>query len=557
MAGERLIYLPLGGAGEIGMNAYVYGYGPAGAERYILVDLGVAFPDMDGTPGVDLILPDMAWLMDRADRLDGVFVTHAHEDHVGGVGILAAKLNAPIFTRSFTAAIARRKLEEHGHNPDQVQVCDAWPATVEAGPFKVGFLPVSHSIPQASALVIDSPAGRVVHTGDFKLDETPGLGEPFDPELWASVAEGGVRALVCDSTNVFSLQPGRSEAEVAPRLKEFVAAASGMVVATTFASNLSRVRALAEAGRANGRSVCLMGRAMRRMVQVAEETGVMKGFLPTIGPEDAGQVPRENLMLIVTGSQGERRAASAALSRGKYLGMQMQEGDTFLFSSKTIPGNEVGVARIWNAYSELGVEVSDDQGGLYHVSGHANRPDILEVHRILNPQVVIPMHGEHRHLQTHAKLAKAGGRVGIVAPNGSLVEVSGNNPRVVEYVETGRTYLDGAALVGALDGVIRERIKMAMNGHVAVAVVVDDEDAALDDAWVQMRGLPETGASDTPLGELVEDDVAALMGRAERKTVRSDEQLEDAVRRVVRKTVMDETGKKPEVTVLISRLVTE
>ncbi|MFT6273665.1 MAG: ribonuclease J, partial [Dinoroseobacter sp.] len=218
---------------------------------------------------------------------------------------------------------------------------------------------------------------------------------------------------------------------------------------------------------------------------------------------------------------------------------------------------EVGVARIWNAYSELGVEVSDDQGGLYHVSGHANRPDILEIHRILNPQVVIPMHGEHRHLRTHAKLAKAGGRVGIVAPNGSLVEVSGNNPRVVEYVDTGRTYLDGAALVGALDGVIRERIKMAMNGHVAVAVVVDDEDAALDDAWVQLRGLPEKGASGSSLGELVEDDVAALMGRAERKTVRSDEQLEDAVRRVVRKTVIDETGKKPEVTVLISRLVTD
>ncbi len=557
MSAERLVYLPLGGAGEIGMNAYVYGYGPEGAERYILVDLGVAFPDMDGTPGVDLILPDMAWLMDKADRLDGVFVTHAHEDHVGGVGLLAAKLNAPIYARSFTAAIARRKLEERGHNPDQVQVCEAWPSRVPAGPFTVSFLPVSHSIPQASGLVIDSPAGRVVHTGDFKLDRAPGLGEPFDPDLWAEVAEGGVRALICDSTNVFSAQPGRSESEVAPRLKDFVEAASGMVVATTFASNLSRVKALAEAGRAAGRSVCLMGRAMRRMVDVAQETGVMAGFPPTIGPEDATQVPRENLMLIVTGSQGERRAASAALSRGKYLGHEMQEGDTFLFSSKTIPGNEVGVARIWNAFSELGVDVSDDQGGLYHVSGHANRPDLLEVHRLLNPQIVIPMHGEHRHLREHAKLAKQNGRIGIVAPNGAMVEISGNDPRVVEYVETGRTYLDGAALVGALDGVIRDRIKMALNGHVAVAVIVDDEDEALDDAWVMVRGLPEVGASGADLQELIEDDVAALLGRADRKTVRSDEQLEDAVRRVIRKTVQDEVGKKPEVSVLISRLVTE
>lgn len=557
MSGERLIYLPLGGAGEIGMNAYVYGYGPEGAERYILVDLGVTFPDMDGSPGVDLILPDMAWLMDRADRLDGVFVTHAHEDHVGGVGILAAQLNAPIYARSFTAAIARRKLEERGHDPDMVQVCDAWPSTTDVGPFKVGFLPVSHSIPQASGMVIDTPAGRLVHTGDFKLDPTPGLGEPFDPELWASVAEGGVRALICDSTNVFSAQPGRSEAEVAPRLKDFISEASGMVVATTFASNLARVKALAEAGIAAGRSVCLLGRAMRRMVQTAEETSVMVGFPSTIGPEDATQVPRENLMLIVTGSQGERRAASAALSRGKYLGLEMQEGDTFLFSSKTIPGNEVGVARIWNAYSEMGVDVSDDQGGLYHVSGHANRPDLIAVHKLLNPQIVVPMHGEHRHLREHVKLAKAGGRTGIVAPNGAMVELSGNDPRVVEYVETGRVYLDGAALVGALDGVVRERIKMALNGHVAVAVIVDDEDEALDDAWVQVRGLPDTGSSGAPLQELVEDDIAALMGRADRKTVRSDEQLEDAVKRVARKTVMDEVGKKPEVTVLISRLVTE
>lgn len=557
MSSARLIYLALGGAGEIGMNAYVYGYGPEGAERFILVDLGVAFPDMDGTPGVDLILPDMSWLLERKDRLDGIFVTHAHEDHVGGVGHMAAKFDCPIYSRSFTAHIARRKIEEQGQNPDRVVTCEAWPAMTECGPFSVAFLPVPHSIPQASGMVIDSPAGRVVHSGDFKLDPNPGLGEGHDPALWASVAEGGVKALVCDSTNVFSTAEGRSEAELVDNLAEFVASAKGMVVATTFASNLARVRALAEAGRAAGRSVCLMGRAMRRMVAASVETGVMKDFPPSIGPEDATQVPRENLMLIVTGSQGERRAASASLSRGKYLGMEMKEGDTFLFSSKTIPGNEVGIARIWNAFSEMGVDVSDDQQGKYHVSGHANRPDLLEVHRLLDPQIVIPMHGEHRHLREHAKLAKQNGRIGVVAPNGSVVEISGNDPRVVEFVETGRSYLDGAAIVGALDGVVRDRIKLALNGHVAVAVIVDDEDEALDDAWVQCRGLPKTGSSGAVLQELIEDDVAGLLGRAARKTLRSDEQLEEAVRRTIRKTVMDEIGKKPEVSVLISRLITE
>ncbi len=557
MSGARLIYLALGGAGEIGMNAYVYGYGPEDAERYILVDLGVAFPDMDGTPGVDLILPDMSWLIERKDRLDGIFVTHAHEDHVGGIGHMAHQFDCPIYARSFTAHIAKRKMEERGQNTDRVITCEAWPEKTTCGPFEVAFLPVPHSIPQASGMVIDTPVGRVVHSGDFKLDTDPGMGEGHDPELWAQVAEGGVKALVCDSTNVFSNAPGRSEAELVDNLANFVAGASGMVVATTFASNLARVRALAQAGQSAGRSVCLMGRAMRRMVSAAIETGIMTDFPPSIGPEDATQVPRENLMLIVTGSQGERRAASASLSRGKYLGLTMKEGDTFLFSSKTIPGNEVGIARIWNAFSEMGVDVVDDQQGKYHVSGHANRPDLLEVHRMLDPQLVIPMHGEHRHLREHAKLAKEMGRQGIVAPNGSVVEISGNDPRVVDFIETGRSYVDGAAIVGALDGVVRDRIKLALNGHVAVAVIVDDEDDALDDAWVKCRGLPAKGSSGAVLQELIEDDVAALMGRSTRKTLRSDEQLEEAVRRVIRKTTMDETGKKPEVSVLISRLITE
>lgn len=235
----------------------------------------------------------------------------------------------------------------------------------------------------------------------------------------------------------------------------------------------------------------------------------------------------------------------------------MKDGDTFLFSSKAIPGNEVGISRIWNAFSELGVDVVDDQQGKYHVSGHANRPDLLEVHRMLDPQIVIPMHGEHRHLREHAKLANQAGRIGLVAPNGAVVEISGNDPRVVEFVDTGRSYLDGAAIVGALDGVVRDRIKLALNGHVAVAVIVDDEDEALDDAWVQCRGLPKTGSSGAVLHELIEDDIASLLGRANRATLRSDEQLEDAIRRAIRKTVSDEIGKKPEVSVLISRLITE
>jgi len=344
---ERLIYLPLGGAGEIGMNAYVYGYGAPGQERLIVVDLGVTFPDMDTTPGVDLILPDITWLRERRAQIEGIFITHAHEDHVGAIGHYWEQLGAPVYARPFTANIARRKMEEHGHPASVLNVVGPYPEMMACGPFKVAYLPISHSIPESSGMLIDCPDGRVLHSGDFKIDVTPGVGEPFDAALWADVSKDGVKALVCDSTNVFSDAPGRSESTIGPAITEMMKEASGMVVATTFASNIARLKTLAIAAR--------------------------------------------HVMLLVTGSQGERRAASAQLAQGNYLGIKLKEGDTFLFSSKTIPGNERGVIRIMNQLSELGVDVIDDASGKYHVSGHANKPDILALHDIVKPQTVIPM----------------------------------------------------------------------------------------------------------------------------------------------------------------------
>ncbi len=551
---NRLIYLPLGGAGEIGMNCYVYGYGPRDAERLIVVDLGVTFPDMDTTPGVDLILPDITWLEERRDRIEAVFITHGHEDHVGAVGHLWSRLRVPVYARAFTANLARRKLDEHGLSEDEVTVVGAWPDQVVAGPFTVGFVPVSHSIPETSSLVIDSPEGRILHTGDFKLDPSPIVGEPWDPDLFAEIGKSGVKALVCDSTNVFSPEAGRSESSIGLAIEELVLAHDGMVVATTFASNVARVKTLAEAGVRAGRSVCLLGRAMRRMVEAGVESGVLTNFPSTIAPENAADVPAENLMLIVTGSQGERRAASAQLARGKYMGLQMKEGDLFLFSSKTIPGNERGVIRIMNAYSEMGVDVVDDSAGRYHVSGHANRPDLQMIHKLVKPQMVIPMHGEHRHLREHVKLAEAAGITGVLAPNGTLVELQGNAPHVAEYVETGRTYYDGAAYVGALDGVIRDRLRMAMNGMIVVTLVIDEEGEVLGDPWCEVIGLAETGRSNAPLVDILEADLSQFLGRANDRTLSDDDKLEEAIKRTVRQSAQNEIGKKPEVTIVVSRL---
>ena len=554
MSSDRLIYLPLGGAGEIGMNAYVYGYGAPGQERLILVDLGVTFPDMDGTPGVDLIPPDIAWLRENRHRLEAIFITHAHEDHVGAVGHFHEALGAPIHARAFTANIARGKLAEYGIGEAAVKTASAWPATVTAGPFTVGFVPISHSIPETSGLVIDTPAGRVVHSGDFKLDAAPLVGEPWDPALWAEIARPGVLALACDSTNVFSTTPGRSESTLGPEIEALVAGSRGMVVATTFASNVARVRTLAEAGERAGRSICLLGRAMRRMIEASVETGVLKSFPKTVSPEEATQIPRENLMLIVTGSQGERRAATAQLARGKYNGIEMKEGDTFLFSSKTIPGNERGVIRIMNQFSEMGVDVVDDSGGKYHVSGHANRPDLELFHDLLKPRIVVPMHGEHRHLREHARMASGRGRQGILAVNGTMVQLSGNAPGPVEFIETGRTYLDGTVQIGALDGVVRDRIRMALNGLVVVTVILDEDDEVLGDPWCEIMGLPETGRSHAPLVDVLEEELGQWMARAGGKLLSDDDKLEEGLRRVARNTAQTEIGKKPEVSVVISRL---
>jgi len=487
MSQDRLIYLPLGGAGEVGMNCYVYGYGPRDKERLIIVDLGVTFPDMDGSPGVDLIIPDIAWLEARKERIDAVFITHGHEDHVGAVGHTFKQLGAPIYARAFTANIARRKLEEHGVAANALTVVAAWPEQVEVGPFKVAFLPISHSIPESSGLCIDTPAGRIIHTGDFKLDEMPLVGEPWDPILWAEIAKPGVKALICDSTNIFSMNSGRSESTLGDNITKLVASAKQMVIATTFASNVARVKTLADAGRRAGRSICLMGRAMNKMIEASLETGVLTDFPPVISPEDALDVPRGNLMLLVTGSQGERRAASAQLANGKYRGHKLKDGDLFLFSSKTIPGNERGVIKIVNQLSEIGVDVVDDDSGTYHVSGHANRPDLEVMHNLIKPQILIPMHGEHRHLRAHSKLGVEKGLASVVAVNGMVVNLSGNAPTIDEFVETGRTYIDGSVQVGSLDGVVRDRIRMALNGHIVITIIMDD-DGPLGDRLVT-RGV--------------------------------------------------------------------
>ena len=326
-------------------------------------------------------------------------------------------------------------------------------------------------------------------------------------------------------------------------------------MATTFGSNVARLKTLAEAGVKAGRSVCLLGRAMRRMIDASVDTGVLSDFPSLISPEDALQVPRENLLLLATGSQGERRAATAQLANGKYRGFSLQEGDLFIFSSKTIPGNEKGVSRIINQFSEMGVDVVEDETGLYHVSGHANRPDLKEMHKIIQPQFLIPMHGEHRHLREHSKLASENGLASIVCPNGNFLNLSSNEPEIFNKIEVGRVYLDGSSKVTSTDGIVRDRIRMAVNGLVVVSVLLDENDDLLGDPWCETKGLPIVTNSNAPLVDCLEEDLSQLIGRIEADVLLDNEQLEEVIRRGARHTCKSEIGKKPEVSVVISRLV--
>jgi ribonuclease J len=554
----ELVYAALGGAGEIGMNCYLYGLGSGGEGEWIVVDLGIGFGDMETAPGVELVLPDVSFLREQAGRVRALFLTHAHEDHVGAIPHLWSSIGAPIYARRFTAEVVRRKLDEMGMDTSLVREVEAG-EPVRAGAFEVSFMPITHSIPEASMLAIRTPEGTVVHSGDFKLDPDPQLGEPYDLAPLRRLGEQGVLALACDSTNVFMAGAAGSESEITANLRRIIAHAPGAVAATSFASNVARLRTLAKAATDVGRSVVVAGRAMRRMIEVAVETGQLSDFPSTVPEDRAGDIPAEHLFYLVTGSQGEARAALARIAAGSHPTVSLRAGDTVLFSSKTIPGNEAGIYRLYNRLSEQGIRVIDAEMERIHVSGHARRDDLQQVYEALRPRVAIPMHGEHRHLVEHAKWAETWGVPHpVVAPDGSVVRLTGNRPGVVDEIDTGRVYLDGIAHVGWLDGVIRDRLKLARQGHVIVSVVVDEEGELIADPEVRVVGGPREAAGwPAPLAEMIAESVDDAIEASPAKARRTDAGIEDLAAKAARRVAVKHWGKKPVVTAIVTRLEEE
>ena len=538
---NELLFVALGGSGEIGMNVNLYGT----AGKWLMVDCGVTFADAE-YPGVDIILPDLQFIEDRVDDLVGIVITHGHEDHIGALPYFAADLGVPIYCTAFAAGLIREKLEEEGI-ANQVKIKIVSPEKpIKVGPFGVTYVPVAHSIPEANALVIDTPHGRVFHTGDWKIDETPVLGNPATPEELTKIGDSGILAMVCDSTNVFNAEASGSEAEVLPGLIEAVTNAKGRVLITTFASNAARLATLAKVAEATGRQVCVAGRSLDRILRVAKAVGYLRDFPATVDFDAAMRLPKNELLVIATGGQGEARAALARVAEGTHP-IKFDRGDTVIFSSKQIPGNEVAIGRIMNRLAKDGVLTVTDRQAHVHVSGHPGRPELAAMYKYIRPQMLMPVHGEMRHLAEHARFAIQQGIPGAVTQvDGDIIRLAPGTPAKIGVAPVGRLVVDGDVILPSDGATINERRKLGLYGQISVAVALRKDGALLGSPEVRIQGIPVEEDRDPFLAEAAKAVAEAVRGGGKDRA-----KLREAVRLAVRRVATRWTGKKPIVDVLM------
>ncbi|MGV7033093.1 ribonuclease J [Methylobacterium symbioticum] len=543
---DELVFLPLGGVGEIGMNAALYGFGPEKGRKWIMIDCGMGFAGEEAMPGIDLMFPDLSFIEERRKDLLGIFITHAHEDHIGAISELWPRLKVPVYATRFAKNLLEaRRLGEPG--APKVELREVKPGKrVTVGPFELDFVPVSHSIPESNAVAIRTKAGLVLHTGDWKIDPNPVAGNVTEAAAFQALGDEGVLAIVCDSTNVVREGFSPSEAEVSQTLRKLIAEAPHRVAVTTFASNVARIRAVAEAAQACGREVIAVGRAMDRVIDVARECGYLDG-LPEFRRSDSWRnLPRERVVALLTGSQGEPRAALARVSRRDHPDIQLAGGDQVIFSSRAIPGNERDVGSIINDLIEQGVEVITDRTELVHVSGHPRRDEMVQMYAWTRPQTAIPVHGEALHLDEHARFARAQGVGNVVkARNGSLVRLAPGKPEVVEHVKAGRLFKDGNILIDDKDRAVPERRKLAQAGLVSVAIAIDEDGVVLGEPAVDIIGLPNRSRGGQALIDVVVDAVTDTLGGLSRGKLKDSEGVEKAVDRAIRTALNEAWGKKP------------
>jgi ribonuclease J len=542
---DELTFAPLGGVGEIGMNLSIYGLGNRHQRSWLAVDLGVSFGDEEHLPGIDLVMPDIRFLEKEKKNLVGLVLTHAHEDHFGAIIDLWPKLKCPIYATKFSAALFEAKCASERNPPViPVTVVESG-ARIDLGPFSVEFIPVAHSIPESHALAIHTAVGTVLHTGDWKIDPTPIIGKPTDERRLRELGDEGVLALIGDSTNAVREGRSPSETEVAATIAELMKASKGRVAVTTFASNVARLRAVADAAVVAGREVVVVGRAMERVVQVARETGYLDGVPAFRSADYYGHFPADKVVALCTGSQGEGRAALARIANNDHPQVTLNKGDTVIFSTRTIPGNEKAVGSIINGLVTQGIEVITDRTHLVHVSGHPRRDELRDMISWVRPQLLIPVHGEALHLYEHAKLARACGvPKTMIVKNGDLVRLGPGDSAVIEQLPTGRTYKDGAILEDSKSRAVVERKRLSFAGCAFIAIAVTDKGDLADDPQVDLVGIPEKNAAGAVIDDIVFDVVVNTFENLPRARKRDPDAMAESIRRAVRASVSEHWGKK-------------
>ena len=541
---QELLFLALGGSGEIGMNVNLYGCDG----KWLMVDLGMTFSGGE-YPGVDLVFADLEFIEERTRDLLGIVLTHAHEDHIGAVPYFAGELGVPLYATPFTADLVARKLEEAGLlGKVELNIIEEDHGQIDLGPFSITYLPLAHSIAEGNALLIDTPYGRVFHTGDWKLDEDPIIGEPTTEEELRAIGAEGVLALVCDSTNVFNPNPSGSEGAVYKGLMEEVARHAGKrVLVTTFASNVARLQTLGEVARETGRQVCVAGRSLDRIIEVAQDNGYLQDFPQPVDFDTAMGLPRGEVLILATGGQGEPRAALARIAEDNHP-LELVPGDVVLFSSRQIPGNEIAIGRMQNQLAAKGIELITDRQSMIHVSGHPGRPELEALYDWLKPEILVPVHGEMRHMREQARLGKACGiPAGVVQKNGDIVRLAPGSPGKLDEVRNGRLVLDGDIIAPADGEAVSTRRRLSFEGLVVVVL------ARGESPVIEAIGLP----LDEDMPEFIEEtqaDILNAIGKLRGRDASDPAAVHEATRLAARRAARRWSGKNPQVRVIMPGL---
>ncbi|WP_431192826.1 ribonuclease J [Tianweitania aestuarii] len=549
----ELVFVPLGGVGEIGMNFALYGFGPPKAREWIVVDVGVTFPGPD-LPGVDLVLPDIRFIEERLDDLRGIIITHAHEDHYGALLDLWPRLKAPVWMTPFSAGLLEAKRSAEAKSLEvPVEIYKAG-STFQVGPFSIEAIGVTHSIPEPVSLAITTPVGTVIHTGDWKIDPAPTLPPLIDENRFRELGQKGVAALICDSTNALREGDSPSEEAVGEGIRGVIENAPGRVAITTFSSNVGRIKSVAEAALATDRQVLVLGRSLKRVIDVASDLGYLEGLPSFIGEEDYGYIPRDKVVILCTGSQGEARAALAKLARDEFRNVALSPGDLVIYSSRTIPGNEKATLETKNLLIEQGIKIVEDSDALVHVSGHPRRSELRRMYEWVKPQIAVPVHGEAAHLMGHAQLARDCGVTDVPkVRNGDMVRLAPGPSKIIDQVPIGRVMKDGRLIGDEVATGVRDRRKLSFAGHVAVNVVLDERYDLAGDPDLVAIGIPESDGRGEDFEEVLLDAAIGAFDSIPRQRRKDLDMVSEAVRRAVRSSANEVWGKKPIVTVFVTR----